>query len=205
MAYPKRLLSEGEDLVAEIRPHWSFMLGPMVVVVVAVAAAIASFVIAAVPSVVVYILLGAVVVSIAWLGGRYARWSTTNFVVTSERLVLRSGVLARRGREILLRRVNDLSYRQSILERILGCGSLVIESGGERGAEAVPRLARPFEVQRLINDQVKRQYASSAGSRAHRPELSIPEQLEKLDELCRRGIITTAELTVKRAQLLERW
>jgi membrane protein YdbS with pleckstrin-like domain len=202
VAYPTRLLGDGEDLVAEIRPHWSFMLGPMAVVVLAVAAAIAGLVISVVPAVVRYLLLGAILASLLWLGARYARWTTTSLVVTSERVVLRSGVLARRGREILLRRLNDLSYTQSILERILGCGSLVIESGGEHGTETVPRLPRPHEVQRLVNDQVARSYAG-AGIRPS--ELSIPEQIEKLDALHRRGIITTAEMRLKRSQLLDRW
>lgn len=192
-------------MVAEIRPHWSFMLGPMVTVVLAVAAAIASFVVPVVPVLVRYVLLGAILASLLWLGARYARWTTTSFVVTSERVVLRSGVLARRGREILLRRLNDLSYTQSILERMLGCGSLVIESGGEHGTEAVPRVPRPYEVQRLINDQVARAYAAPPSAATRSSEVSIPEQIEKLYALHRRGIITTAEMQLKRSQLLDRW
>ncbi len=194
--------------MAEVRPHWSFMLGPMAMTVLLVALAIAGFAIPAVPAWVVDVLLGAIGVSLLWLLGRYVRWSTTTFVITTQRLVLRSGFLARRGREILLRRLNDLSYRQSILERMLGCGSLVIESGGEHGQELVPRLPRPYEVQRLINDQVARSYQGYQAGTAppgRSGDLSIPEQIEKLDELCRRGLITESEFQVKRAQLLERW
>lgn len=210
VAYPTKLLSDGEDVVAEIRPHWSFMLGPILAtagaVVAAIAAAVAASAISAVPHDVLYVPLVAIVVGLCWLGGRYLRWSSTLFVITTERLVLRSGVLARRGREILLRRVNDLTYTQSILERMLGCGAVIIESGGERGQEAVPRLPQPDVVQRLINEQISRSYRSPQGpSPAWSGELSIPEQIEKLDELCRRGIITPAEMQLKRAQLLERW
>lgn len=205
VAHPTRLLGDGEELVAEIRPHWSFMLRPLVVTMLAVAAAIAAFVISAVPHLVLDVLVAAILASLAWLVARYARWTTTTFVITTQRLVLRSGLLARSGREILLRRVSDLSYRQSLLERMLGCGSLVIESGGEHGQEAVPRVPRPREVQRLVNDQVVRSYQVGYGPPARSAELSIAEQIEKLHELCGRGLITTAEFQVKRAQLLERW
>lgn len=194
--------------MAEIRPHWSFMLGPMAATVVAVVAAMAAFAVSAVPHFVLYVPLVAIVGALCWLGARYLRWTSTTFVITTERLVLRSGVLARRGREIPLRRVNDLTYTQSILERMLGCGSVVIESGGERGQEVLRRLPRPDGVQRLINEQVSRSYRTAPGPPGPptRPgELSIPEQIEKLDELCRRGIITPAEMQAKRAQLLERW
>lgn len=205
VAYPTRLLGDGEDLVAEIRPHWSFMLRQMVVTSLAVAAALAGFVIPVVPVVVVYALVAGILVSLGWLVGRYARWTTTTFVITSQRLVLRSGFLARRGREILLRRVDDLSYSQSIIERMLGCGNLIIESGGERGQEVVPRLPRPLEVQRLINDQVAHAYQVGNTPLVRTTELSIPEQIEKLDDLCRRGLITAAEFHLKRTQLLDRW
>lgn len=203
VAYPTRLLGEGEDLVAEIRPHWSFMLGPMVAVVVAVAAAIAGFVISVVPVGFNYLLLGGILAALGWLGVRYARWTTTSVVLTSERVVLRNGVLSRRARQILLLRLNDLSYSQSILERMLGCGSLLIESAGERGQEVIGRLPRPYELQRLINDQVARACAGGPTSRG--PQLSIPEQIERLDALYRRGMISTAEMRIKRSQLLERW
>lgn len=140
------------------------------------------------------------VLAAAWLAGRYARWTTTRLVVTSERVVVRSGVLARRGREIPLERVNDIGFRQSILERLVGSGDLVIESGGERGQEVFDHVAQPSVVQRTIYaqmNQMKRRWAGPG-------ELSIPEQIEKLDELWRRGIITRAELDAKKTQLLDR-
>ncbi len=140
------------------------------------------------------------VAAAAWLAGRYARWTTTRLLVTSQRVVVRSGVMARRGREIPLDRVNDVGFRQSILERLVGSGDLVIESGGARGQEIFDHVAQPSMVQRRIYEQMdhmRRRWAGRGG-------LSIPEQIEKLDQLWRRGVISRAELDAKKAQLLDR-
>lgn len=191
-----------EQTVVDLRPHWSFMAGPVaaVAVVLLVALGVAVVVPGGPPSWAAVGLAVLLVVAAAWLVGRYARWTTTRLLVTSERVVVRSGVLARRGREIPLERVNDIGFRQSILERLVGSGDLVIESGGERGQEVFDHVAQPSAVQRSIYaqmNQMNRRWTGQGG-------LSIPEQIEKLDELWRRGIITRAELDSKKTQLLDR-
>lgn len=207
MPIPARELSDGEDVVADLRPHWSFMAGPLCLTVLAVAGALGAFAGSSVPSPILVALLALLVVSVVWLGARYARWATTSFVVTTDRLVLRRGVLGRHGREIPVDRVNDVAFDQTLGERLVGCGRLVVESAGERGQEVVPRVPAPAAVQRLVYAQIERSRRRGGGSGGTGAvaAMSIPEQLEKLDELCRRGIISRAELDAKRAQLLERW
>src|SRR5690606_9212719 len=78
------------------------------------------------------LVLGALV----WTGVTYARWATTHFVVTTDRLIYRHGVLAKKGIEIPLERVNTVFFSQSIIERMLGSGDLVIESAGEQGRQS---------------------------------------------------------------------
>ncbi|MGH9059764.1 MAG: PH domain-containing protein, partial [Acidimicrobiales bacterium] len=173
--------------------------------VVVVAAAIAAFVVSTLPVAVLYVLLGLLALALIWLGVRYLGWATTSLVVTTERVVMRRGMLRRRGREILLDRVNDLTYDQTLGQRMVGSGRLVIESGGERGQEVVTHVARPAAVQRLVSAQMVRARRVGAGVAAGPRPASIPEQLEQLDDLCRRGIISRRELSAKRAQLLERW
>ena len=85
---------------------------------------------------------------------RYARWATTNMVLTSERLILRSGVLAKSGREIPISRINDIAYRQSFFERLIGAGDLLVESAGERGQEVLRMVPRPVRVQQAIHQQM---------------------------------------------------
>jgi uncharacterized membrane protein YdbT with pleckstrin-like domain len=135
---------------------------------------------------------------------RYLGWASTNFVVTTDRLIHRAGVLGKSGREIPLERVNDIAVNQSFLERLLGKGDLLIESGGERGQQHFTDVRRPFVVQNTIYREMERAGARDAARASGSRELSIPEQIEKLDELRQRGVVTQAEFEAKKAQLLER-
>src|SRR5436190_1982571 len=93
---------------------------------------------------------------------RYARWATTNMVLTNERLILRAGVLTKSGREIPLERINDLTYRQRFFERLIGAGDLLVESAGERGQEILRMVPRPMRVQQAIYKQMAKAGADKA-------------------------------------------
>ena len=92
-----------------------------------------------------------------WLGTRYVRWATTSFMVTNERLIIRRGILRRSWREILLDRLTDISCRQTLGDRLLGCGDILLESPGRDGQEVFPGLPHPLRIQkeiyRLINER----------------------------------------------------
>jgi uncharacterized membrane protein YdbT with pleckstrin-like domain len=203
MAFPRRLLNEGEDVVAELRPHWWVFVKPAAAVVllfvlaIVAQAAVGNGVVTAVPA-------GLGLVALVWLAARYARWATTVFVITTDRLVLRSGVLAKRGKEIPLERLMDISVRQSVFQRLIRSGDVMLESGGERGQEVVANLPRPFEVQNVVYREIERAQGRTAAAAAGGRELSIPEQIEKLDELRQRGVLSQAEFDAKKAQLLDR-
>jgi uncharacterized membrane protein YdbT with pleckstrin-like domain len=203
MSFPRRLLNEGEDVVLELRPHWWTFAKPIAVLVLTLALTI--LVAATVGNIALTAVAAALVVlSLVWLLVRYLRWSTTLFVVTTDRLVLRHGVLGKHGKEIPLERVNDISVSQTLFERLLRAGSVLIESGGERGQEPVPSIPRPFEVQNVIYTEIERAQSRAADRQAGRRELSVPEQIEKLDELRQRGVLTQAEFDAKKTQLLDR-
>lgn len=201
MPFPRKLLLEGEDVVLDLHPHWWFFVAPVAALVVIVPAAVA---LRGVHEVLLAVLLVLVVACLLWLAVRYARWATTNFVVTTERLIYREGVLAKRGKEIPLERLNDIAVTQTLFERLLGAGDVTIESGGERGQQVFTDIPKPFLVQNVIYGEIERAGARDAERWGGRRELSIPEQLEKLDELRRRGVITQAEFDAKKTQLLER-
>lgn len=203
MAFPRKLLNDGEDIVLDLHPHWWFFAGPVLALLVSSAAtvAVAVFDLA---DVVFYIALGLTAINLLWVLGRLARWWTTNFVVTTDRMVYRSGVIAKQGKEIPLERLNDISFNQSILERLIGAGDLLIESGGERGQQHFSDIRKPAKVQNVIYKTIEAAQARDADRMAGRRELSIPEQLEKLDELRQRGVISQAEFDQKKGQLLDR-
>ena len=204
MAFPSRLLNQGEEMILDLRPHWSFFALPAIVLVVTLGVLLALSA-AGWPE---WLQVGAAVATLAALVRfvlRYARWASTNFVITSDRLIHRRGVIAKEGIEIPLERVNTVFFRQSVLERVLRCGDLVIESGGERGRQAFSDIPRPSLVQNEIYRQIEDNQQRMVSGR-DRPSggLSLVEQLERLDELCRRGVLTRAEFEAEKAQLLER-
>ena len=200
MPFPRKLLNDGEDVVLDLHPHWWYFAKPVATLVL--------------------LLVGVAfarnidtcrwrcsrwpVSTVLWLGLRYLKWATTNFVLTTDRLIDRQGVLAKHVREIPLERINDLSVNQSFFERIIGAGDVMIESAGERGQETFSDLPKPHAVQNAIYTEIERAQARGADRMAGRRELSVPEQIEKLDELRQRGVISQAEFDAKKAQLLDR-
>jgi uncharacterized membrane protein YdbT with pleckstrin-like domain len=201
MVFPRKFLNEGEEVVLDMRPHWSFFAGPVAVLMASLAL---SVVVRDRDDWIRLPVLALAAVSLAWCLARYARWATTNFVVTTDRLIHRFGVFSKRGQEIPLERLNDVSFRRTLVQRMVGAGDLLIESGGERGQQPFDHIADPERVQNVIHREIEAAQARDADRTAGRHELSPLEQLEKLDELRQRGVISQAEFEAKKAQLLDR-
>ena len=154
MAFPSRLLGEGEEVVLDLHPHWKRLIVPAALVPVVTGAA--TYAIFVLPSgsfqaagrwaiAVVGLLILLRFAIWPWL-----RWLTTRYVLTTHRVVIRQGVFGRSGRDIPLTRVNDVSFHHSLLERMLGCGTLTIESAGEHGQVELPEVPRVEQVQREV-------------------------------------------------------
>lgn len=205
MAFSRKLLNEGEDIALDLHPHWEFFLKPGAALVVAVAFGV--WVLTADPHGAVEALAGILVlVALVWFGVTYARWATTNFVVTTDRLIYRHGVLSKKGIEIPLERVNTVFFSQSIIERMLGSGDLVIESAGEMGRQNFSNVRKPSAVQNEIYRQMEANENRKFDRLGSRPaeSSSIPEQIQQLDALRQQGVLTEAEFQAKKADLLRR-
>jgi uncharacterized membrane protein YdbT with pleckstrin-like domain len=205
--FPRKLLNDHEDVVLDLHPHWWFFIQPLLALVAAVALGVLLVGVFDLPTAVDIPTGVLILVVLVWFGIRYAKWATTNFVVTTDRLIYRHGVLAKHGVEIPLDRVNTVFFSQSIIERMLGAGDLVIESAGELGRQSFSNVRKPSAVQNEIYKQMEaneNRKFDRGRSPAPSAELSIPEQIAKLDELRRRGALTEAEFQAKKAQLLER-
>jgi uncharacterized membrane protein YdbT with pleckstrin-like domain len=201
--FPRKLLNDAETIAVDLRPHPWFFAGPTALLVGSLMAL--TYIAGRWDGIITWIALGVVLTSLAWFAARYAAWGTTNFVVTSDRIIFRSGVIAKRGVEIPLDRVNTIFSNQTIFERMLGSGDLVIESGGERGRETFSDIPRPAVVQQEIYRQIEADQARNrSGGQAAVPAIDPVEQLARLDDLRRRGVITEAEFQSKKAQLLDR-
>jgi len=154
MGYPQKLLGENETVVLDLHPHWKLMFLPLVELLAL--AALTGFLLAQdFGSTANYVIIGiAVLLLLVLFVVPLLKWRTTHFVVTSERVVMRSGVLARQGRDIPLARINDVSFQHTFFERLLGCGTLVVESAGERGQVTLTDIPKVEKVQRVVYDLV---------------------------------------------------
>lgn len=82
--------------------------------------------------------------------------SFTRYSVTDDRLFIKTGFLTTTQDEILLYRIRDLTYRQTIGQRIFGVGSVIVHSSDKTNPECeLKNIKNPFEVKELIHKQVE--------------------------------------------------
>lgn len=206
MPFPTRLLLEDEQIALDLRPHWWFLVGPVAggVPVLGLVVAVATQLDGDAQTAGWWLCAAVALAWAAWLAGRLMRWTTTHFVVTSDRLIHRRGVLARHGRDIPLERVNDIASTQSLLERIIGAGDLLIESAGEQGQQTFKDIPHPDKVQHEICRQMELNRNRLAAGFPAAGGHTVPDQIAALARLRDQGVITGVEFDAKKADLLER-
>ena len=209
MPFPKRLLNPGEEIADDLHPHWLFFFGPGLAFLASVVFGV--IVLVEGPSshglktFVRWLALIALVLSIGWLIGRYAKWITTNLTITNDRIIYRHGVFSRQVMEIPIERVNNVLLHQGFLERMFSNGDLSIESGGEDGRQDFAHVRDPARVQGLIHAQMnsaERRLDAPAAAPAPAPD--VADQLERLEALMERGALTRDEFDAQKAKLLGR-
>jgi uncharacterized membrane protein YdbT with pleckstrin-like domain len=155
-------LSAGEHVVLRLHQHWKTVLRPVFALALIIAATLAVLIL--VPGLVAVARLGigavALVLAIVFVAGPLLRWWTTSYELTNRRLRLRAGVITRRGRDFPLSRISDVSFAQGLLDRVLGCGRLVVESPGEHGQLVLTEIPHVQQVQatlfQLVEDEQAR-------------------------------------------------
>ena len=152
---PRKLLGEGEEVVMAMRPHVKELLVPALVLVIV--SPLATYLASVMPDgdaqrwLRVTVGVVALAVLLRFTVWPFLKWLTTSYVVTDRRLITRVGVIARQGRDMPLSRINDVTFAHTnLLERMLGCGTLVVESAGERGQLVLRDVPRVEEVQRDV-------------------------------------------------------
>ncbi len=208
MPFPKKLLNDYETVAVDLHPHWWYFAQPVAALVGSIILGILTRIFTdgtGTPrTVLVYLVIALILASMIWVVVRYLKWNTTNFVVTSDRLIFRSGVLSKMGVEIPLERVNTIHFNQSIFERMTGSGDLVIESGGEDGQQRFTDIRRPDRVQKLIHaekeENDKRRFTGAGGANTGGGDVAT--QLEKLEGMLERGTLTSEEFQAQKDKLL---
>jgi len=139
VAYPEDDLAPDEELILHRHPHWKMLLVPVLVLLVVVA--FAGFIAALIRNQswanvgwIVLAVLGITVIA-RWTITPLLRWYTTHFVLTDRRVLVRQGVLTRTGLDIPITRINSVRFRHGLLDRMLGTGTLIIESASQEPLE----------------------------------------------------------------------
>jgi membrane protein YdbS with pleckstrin-like domain len=212
MPYPNNLIQEGETVALDLRPHWWYF---------------SRNILTGIPLFILLILVfqlqdgtfknvsnwfvGLVLIAWAvWLGLKYMQWRMTYFVVTSRRVIYRSGVISKRGVEIPLERINNINFHQRLIDRIIGAGDLDIESAGKDGQSHFDFIRHPDGVQHEIYRQMESRNMPVAMVQpapapvTPPPGAAVPDQIEQLARLRDQGHITDAEFEAKKAELLDR-
>lgn len=227
VAFPPELLTDDETLILDLRPHWWYLAPSVAYLLIAVLIGILVMTASDFTGKdqLQFVVGIGVLVALGYFAKRYSTWATTNFVVTSERVISRSGVVAKKGIEIPLERINTVFFNQSFFERLIGAGDLGIESAGEGGRQTFSDIMKPNYVQQEIYrakeaiekrrlNQMGQSIASQFPQQSQQPPAqpsnpaphapSIPEQIEHLDRLRRSGAISEADYQAKKDELLKR-
>jgi membrane protein YdbS with pleckstrin-like domain len=199
MAYPEKLLSPGEEIKSEFRPHWSGIVMEIVVSVIALAGII--FLAFQDLDWGIWVIGALLIVWLVLVARGFTRWATTQHVITTERVIHRMGFVSKQGKEIPLEVINDVAFHQKAWERMFGTGDLLIESAGTHGQTKYTDIPNPEGIQSLIY-QVRedRQHALQSGGRAA-PE-SAASQLSTLSRLHDEGKLSDAEFEAEKRKLI---
>ncbi|MDX6308931.1 MAG: hypothetical protein QOI06_1977 [Nocardioidaceae bacterium] len=156
MGISAKLLSPGETVIVSTRTHWKALIVPVIVLVVT--CGVAGFLIAVLPSgsthtvLLIVVLAVAAAIVILFVIRPFLVWLTASYTVTNRRLINRSGVFVRKGRDIPLHRINDVSYERGVVDRLLGCGTLVISDASTTGQSVLPDVPHVEKLQLVITD-----------------------------------------------------
>jgi uncharacterized membrane protein YdbT with pleckstrin-like domain len=152
VAISKNLLNEGESVVVDTRTHPKALLLPIfaLVVFLAIGVLVQTQTDQGIVHKVVWVLAA---IGILWFFvRRLLIWLTATYTITTRRLITRHGVITRRGHDIPLTRISDVAYEKDLVDRLLGCGTLVISDASTHGQVALPDIPRVEDVQRKLND-----------------------------------------------------
>ena len=152
MAISKNLLNEGESVVVDTRTHPKALLLPIfaLVVFLAIGVIVQTQTDEGIVHKVVWVVAA---IGILWFFvRRFLIWLTATYTITTRRLITRHGVITRRGHDIPLTRISDVAYEKDLVDRLLGCGTLVISDASTHGQVALPDIPHVEDVQRKLND-----------------------------------------------------
>jgi membrane protein YdbS with pleckstrin-like domain len=199
MRYPERLLTDDEEILRQFRPHWRVLLPVLAWAMLAAALGGAAGAALGPPWREVAI-AGAAVLWVLVSAKPLLAWWFTNYVLTTERIVVRRGMIARTGTEIPLEQVTNVLFSQTVFERLIGYGDVVLEAAGSEGRSELHDIPDPEGFQHEV--YVARELRTVPRRGDGRPADAL-DALERLADLRERGHLTDEEFEVAKRRLLE--
>jgi membrane protein YdbS with pleckstrin-like domain len=210
MPWPDDALSDNETIVTSFRPHWKLLFIPFLWFLAAMLLLGLAIAWDWINGTFLWLIVLAVVFAALWLVVRpLVNWYTTRYVLTSERLITRTGLVAKSGVEIPLERITNVNFSQSVFERMLGAGDLLIESAGSTGQSEFSNIPRPDQFQTTLYMAREQRTIVLGGSGPTTGEFkphasdSAADSIERIADLRDKGLISEEEYEQKRKKLLD--
>lgn len=157
MVLSRKLLNDGEHIILSTRTHVKVLILPAVVLILV--AGVGGY-LASLPNGdqagVWRIVIGVIALALViwFVFAPFLRWLLTTYTFTSRRLITRTGVFTRRGHDIALNRISDISYEKDLVDRIFGCGTLVVSDASELGRVELRDIPRVERAQLTVSDEL---------------------------------------------------
>lgn len=159
MPFPQRLLNDGENVVVSTRTHPKALILPLLVLLVALAAATWLSTLGSGQSGTVLHWVGWLValgVILWWTVRPLVVWATTTYTFTTRRFIKRSGLIAKEGRTIPLNRISGVDLDIGVIDRVFRCGTLVVTDASQQGRVELHDIPSVEKVQLLVSDELHR-------------------------------------------------
>ena len=163
MAYPTKLLNDGEHVVVSTRTHPKALIGPALILLVVVAVVV--FVSSLTDSTLLGAVTGAAAAAIVlwWVVRPFVEWFTTTYTFTNRRFIKRSGLIAKEGRTIPLNRISGVDFEIGVIDRMFGCGTLIVSDASTNGRVLLDDIPQVEQVQLKVAEEL---HTLASGDRA---------------------------------------
>jgi uncharacterized membrane protein YdbT with pleckstrin-like domain len=206
VAFDSSNLHRDEKVVLDLHPHWIMLVKGVVILLVTVVIGIwvLTWDLDGTTEQIVKAAAGlAIIASLLYMLQRWIAWISTNFVVTTDRCIYREGIVSKRGVEIPLERINTVFFNQSVVDRMIGAGTLTIESAGENGVQTFEDVRDPIGVQQVLYQEMEdNENRKFDRVRAPAQQVSVADEIAKLAQLHDQGHLSDAEFAAQKARLL---
>jgi membrane protein YdbS with pleckstrin-like domain len=208
MGYAEKNLAAGETILYRARYHWVYYIFSAIVLVLAAALGLAALYARNAPAgeevgrLLAWLALAFVVIGLLGFLALRIRTGMDEFVVTNRRVIRRVGLFAREVQQAPLERIQDITVEQGMFARMLGYGTVIVETASENGMLIFPKIASPED----FRTNVWRQAPPAGRTPAEVPATPAPPapraRLEELESLKQRGLLSDEEYAAKRQEIL---